>query len=110
VELMSAFSHYSDYVGSRQDKFYKDTLFQGAHLMVGINCLDPGQSQPIHDHSGADKVYFVMEGSAHFTVGDESREARKGEVVWAPVGVPHGVENKRTERLVLLVAMAPPPT
>lgn len=106
---MSAYAHYRDHIGSRLDKFYKDTLFEGAHLMVGINCLDSGQSQDVHEHASADKVYVVMEGSGHFEIGDESRQASQGEVIWAPAGVRHGVENRGSERLVLLVGIAPPP-
>jgi quercetin dioxygenase-like cupin family protein len=106
---MSNFKDYRAHVGSRPDKFYKDTLFQGAQMMVGLNCLEPGQVQPVHDHADADKVYVVMEGMGRFTVGDEVREARQGEVVWAASGIPHGVENRGSERLVLLVSIAPPP-
>ncbi len=107
---MSAFLNYRDHVGARADKFYKDTLFKGEHLMVGLNCLEPGQIQAVHDHAGADKMYVVLEGSGRFTVGPDSRAARSGDVVWAPAGVPHGVENNGNERLVLLVGIGPPPS
>jgi quercetin dioxygenase-like cupin family protein len=100
---------YKDYLGSRPDKFYKATLFQGESLMLGLNCLEPGQVQPVHDHAGQDKFYFVLEGEGWFTVGQEVTEAAGGQVVWAPAGVPHGVENRGEGRLTLLVGMAPPP-
>lgn len=106
---MKAFLHYREHVGSRPEKFFKATLFQGDHLMVGVNCLEPGQTQPVHEHATADKVYVVMEGRGHFSVGEEVRPADPGELVWAPAGVPHGVENQGSERLVLLVGIAPPP-
>jgi quercetin dioxygenase-like cupin family protein len=106
---VSAFSHYSKHVGSQQNKYYKATLFKGSHLMVGVNCLEPGQTQAIHDHSGADKVYIVMEGRGYFTIGEDSREALAGGVIWAPAGMAHGVVNRGTERLELLVGIAPPP-
>ncbi len=106
---MTNFTDYRDHTGSRPDKFFKATLFQGNHLMIGLNCLEPGQVQAVHDHADADKVYVVMEGIGHFTVGNEVRDAGQGEVVWAPAGVPHGVENRGDERLVLLVNIAPPP-
>lgn len=106
---MDNFTHYAEHVGSRPDKFYKTTMFEGAYAMVGLNCLDPGQAQPVHDHAGADKVYIVLEGVGAFTVGDEVRDAGEGEVVWAPAGLAHGVENKGQERLVLLVSISPPP-
>jgi len=106
---MSNFTHYEAHVGSRPDKYYKTTLFEGEYAMVGLNCLDPGQVQPVHDHAEADKVYVVLEGSGRFTVGEETREAGAGEVVWAPAGLPHGVENAGDTRLVLLVSISPPP-
>ncbi len=42
-------------------------------------------------------------------VGDETRRAGQGMVVWAPAGVTHGVTNTGSERLVLLVGIAPFP-
>ncbi len=44
----------SDHVGARPDKFYKATLFRGDALLLGVNCLEPGQTQPAHDHAGQD--------------------------------------------------------
>ena len=106
---MSNFTDYRDHIGSREGKHYKATLFQGQQLMVGLNCLEPGQSQPVHDHADADKVYIVMEGNGWFTVGSETRSAGPGEVIFAPKGEPHGVENRASERLVMVVNIAPPP-
>lgn len=107
---MSNFVDYREQVGSRPDKFFKATLFQGDFMMVGLNCLEPGQVQAVHDHSDQDKVYLVLEGSGRFTVGGEVRETSAGMVVWASAGVPHGVENAADQRLVLLICMAPPPS
>jgi quercetin dioxygenase-like cupin family protein len=106
---MSSFKDYREYTGARPDKFYKATLFQGQMLMVGLNCLEPGQTQAVHDHADQDKMYLVLEGVGRFTVGDTVREAGAGVVVWAEAGVPHGVENTGSTRLTVLVCMAPPP-
>ena len=106
---MSDFSHYSRHVGARADRHYKTTLFSGERMMVGLNCLEPGQEQPVHDHADQDKVYHVLEGEGLFTVGGEERSAGPGVVVWARAGVPHGVRNEGAERLTLLVCIAPPP-
>ena len=101
--------HYSDYVGSKPEKFYKTTLFSGEHLMIGLNCLEPGQVQKVHDHADQDKFYYVIEGTGHFTVGDTISEVGPGNVVWAEAGVPHGVENKGSAQLVILMGIAPAP-
>ena len=76
--------------------------------MLGLNCLEPGQSQPVHAHKGTDKFYFVLSGRGSFTVGDEQKEAAEGSIVVAPAEIPHGVSNLSNERLTLLVGMAPP--
>ena len=106
---MNYFLDWQNHAGSQPEKFYKTTLWQGDHVMVGLNCLEPGQAQKVHAHDGADKFYFVLEGRGKFAVGDEEKEAGAGTLVVAPAGIPHGVTNIGDERLSLLVAIAPPP-
>jgi quercetin dioxygenase-like cupin family protein len=86
----------------------KTDLFGGKQLFVGLNCFEPGQSQQVHTHAGADKFYFLVSGKARMTVGTETAEARAGDIVWAPADLPHGVVEA-LERTVMLVAIAPPP-
>ncbi|MEK6283455.1 MAG: cupin domain-containing protein [Acidobacteriota bacterium] len=105
---MNHFLKWQDHVGSQADKFYKASLWHGEHAMAGLNCLDPGQTQKVHAHDGADKFYFVLEGSGRFIVGDEERDAGPGSLIVAPSGIPHGVTNNGNERLSILVAISPP--
>jgi mannose-6-phosphate isomerase-like protein (cupin superfamily) len=104
---MNYFIDWLEHTGAQPEKFYKTTLWQGEHVMTGLNCLEPNQSQSVHAHQGADKFYFVLAGHGRFLVGDEEREAATGTLVIAPAGVPHGVTNTGAERLSLLVAIAP---
>ena len=106
---MSNITHYSDHVGANPAKVFKSTLFRSERLMLGLNCLNPGQEQHPHVHGGQDKFYFVVEGKGEFVVGDERRTAGAGMVVWAPADVSHGVVNTGDSRLVLLVGIAPFP-
>jgi quercetin dioxygenase-like cupin family protein len=98
-----------DFTGSRAEKHFKATLFQEESLLLGINCLDPGQAQHVHSHADQAKFYYVVEGRGWFTVGDDEFAAEVGEVVWAGAGVPHGVENRADGRLTLLMGIAPSP-
>ena len=98
-----------EHAGASPEKFYKTTLWQGDHMTVGLNCLEPGQIQTLHSHSGAEKFYFVLEGSGRFTVGEEEKDAGTGELIVAPSGIAHGVTNNGPARLSLLVIIAPPP-
>ncbi len=102
-------THYKDHIGTRSDKFYKTTLYQGEHLMIGLNCLESGQVQPVHTHDTQDKFYFVLEGGGHFTLGEAVTEATAGQVIWAKAGIPHGVQNHGEERLVIFMGIAPGP-
>lgn len=106
---MTYFKNYRAHTGSNPDKFFKSTLFQSANLLLGLNCLEPGQTQSAHAHGDQDKFYFVVEGEGEFMVGDEKQKAGAGAVVWAPAGVDHGVTNTGSQRLVLLVGIAPAP-
>jgi len=105
---MNYFLNWQDHAGSQPEKFYKTTLWQGEQAMVGLNCLEPGQTQTVHAHQDADKFYFVLQGRGKFTVGEEEREAGAGTLVVAPSGIAHGVTNSANERLSLLVTIAPP--
>jgi quercetin dioxygenase-like cupin family protein len=106
---MDYFLNWQDHTGSQAEKFYKTTLWQGEHVLVGLNCLEPGQTQKVHAHEGADKFYFVLEGRGKFTVGDDEKELDAGALVLAPAGIPHGVTSVGDGRLSLLVTIAPPP-
>ena len=90
------------------DQFTKADLFIGHHLFVGLNCFEPGQSQRLHSHGGADKFYLILAGKASITVGDDTREVGEGTIVWAPADLPHGVVQV-SQPTVMLVAIAPPP-
>jgi mannose-6-phosphate isomerase-like protein (cupin superfamily) len=91
------------------EKLQKVNLFATAELFLDIYCLEPGQSQKVHKHESSSKIYVVLEGLGRFHVGDETKEVGPGQAVLARAGEMHGVENATSERLVLLVSIAPPP-
>ena len=97
-------------VAFSQEKMKKNSLFDSPHLFYDLYCLLPGQHQRVHAHEGSDKIYYALEGTGRFTVGEEERDLGKGHAVIARAGVPHGVRNETDENLVLLVTMAPKPS
>jgi len=98
---------YRERSGSNPDKMFKATLFESSRMLLGLNCLEPGQSDRVHTHEGQDKFYFVIEGEAEFTVGLESQSVGAGCTVLAPQGVEHGVRNVSQQRTVILMGLAP---
>ena len=91
------------------EKMQKLNLFESDHMFCDVYCLEPGQAQKPHDHPGATKFYYVLEGSGEIRVGDKTQTVRPGQLAFAMPGEIHGVTNTSTSRLVLLVAMSPHP-
>ena len=99
----------ADSIEFSEEKLQKNSLFDSERLFYDTYCLLPGQSQKVHAHEDSDKIYYVLEGTGHFTVGEEEEDLGAGYAVIARAGEPHGVRNETGENLVLLVTMAPPP-
>ena len=106
---MTYFSHYERHTGVNPGRFFKSTIFQSEHMLVGMDCLEPGQVQQPHQHAGHDKFYFVIAGTGRFTIGDETQECGLGSVIWAPADTIHSVINTGDTRLTMLIGMAPEP-
>ena len=103
-------SFIADAVAFSEEKMKKNALFDSPHLFYDAYCLLPGQSQKVHAHDDSDKVYYILQGTGRFTVGEEERDLSEGNAVIARAGDPHGVSNETQENLVLLVTMAPRPS
>ena len=91
------------------EKMQKVNLFETPQMFCDVYCLEPGQEQKLHAHPGATKFYFVVAGEGEFTIGEETRTLRAGELAWSAPDEAHGVVNRSQERLALLVAMGPNP-
>ncbi len=91
------------------EKFQKVNLFDTERMFCDIYCFEPGQEQKAHAHADNDKIYFVLEGKGTFGLGDEEIAGVPGTAIHCPPTVDHGVLNTGSDRLVVLVFMAPHP-
>jgi quercetin dioxygenase-like cupin family protein len=91
------------------EKMGKATLFQSERILVGLNAFEPGQEHALHSHAGSDKVYQVLSGSGLFLLEDEEIPMQAGVMLVAPEGVPHGIRNTGSGRLLVLAVIAPCP-
>jgi len=98
-----------DHAAYASDKMGKTTIFESSRLLVGLNAFEPGQEHKLHAHAGQDKVYHVLEGEGLFLLDGQDLPMAAGDLLVAPDGVPHGVRNTGTERLLVLVVLAPAP-
>ena len=58
---------------------------------------DRGGGPDLHTHLYAE-VFVILEGEVTFTAGDETFEAKAGEIVVVPASVPHKYVNSRAGR------------
>jgi mannose-6-phosphate isomerase-like protein (cupin superfamily) len=93
----------------RPDRMGKATLFSTPRMIIGLNCFEPGQEHALHAHQGMDKAYYVISGRGLFLLDGRSLPMDPGTMLCAPDGVPHGIRNDGTERLVVLAVLAPAP-
>ena len=49
----------------------------------------PGVETPLHVHHREDEAFWILEGGATFTVGDEVIDASAGDYLFGPRHVPH---------------------
>ena len=99
----------ADHATYSPDKMGKTTLFESSRLLVGLNAFEPGQEHALHAHAGQDKAYLVLSGAGEFLLEGKTLPMRAGDCLVAPGGVPHGVRNSGSERLLVLAILAPAP-
>lgn len=58
------------------------------HAMMTFFHFDPGSAVPEHTHLH-EQITYVVEGAMEFTLGEEKRLMRAGDVVCIPPHVPH---------------------
>lgn len=88
------------------EDYQKIDLFETERMFADVYSVGPGQEQTPHAHDDADKVYYVLEGTGTFVVGDEERRLDSGTAVIAPAGERHGIRNDSEEPLRALVFVA----
>ena len=91
------------------EKMKKIGLFATEHMFCDQYCLEPGQSQKVHTHDAATKLYYVLDGAIEATVGEETRTLQAGDLAFAEPGEIHGITNRSNARARVLVVMGPNP-
>ncbi|MDZ7679778.1 MAG: dimethylsulfonioproprionate lyase family protein [Acidimicrobiales bacterium] len=74
---------------------------------AGIYRMEPGWRHPLHLHRSSAELYYVLDGVASFTLGDDTFEAAKGHSLYIPAGMPHAISSG-DEPMELLYAFAVP--
>jgi mannose-6-phosphate isomerase-like protein (cupin superfamily) len=74
-----------------------------AEITLAPHSLGP----PQHRHARHDEGFYVVSGTARFTVGDTGHDAPAGTLVMVPPGAPHTFANPGDEPLVMVNTFTP---
>jgi quercetin dioxygenase-like cupin family protein len=95
-------------LGSTQMRILEDGHTTGHRLGMGEITLAPHtEGPPQHRHARHDEGFYVVSGTARFTVADTTHEAPAGTLVMIPPGAPHTFANPGDEPAVLLNTFTP---
>lgn len=84
----------------------RSQIFKTKHLTTDLLCFEGGQSLKPQKNTESDKVYFILEGKARFTVGRTTREQPAGTLILVKAGQEHGIINLADQRLIIMVFFA----
>ena len=89
--------HYA--CGPMQSVFLADGEESGDRYSVSIWWVDPGKPGPgAHSHDANEELFYVIEGTMTFLVGDRHVDAVAGTFLRIPARVVHDFENRTTQR------------
>ena len=61
----------------------------GSMAIFEQTSISPGKGTPLHVHHSQDEVFYVVEGSYYFKVGEQKFHVSAGDTVFLPMKVPH---------------------
>ncbi len=95
-------------LGSIQMRILEDGHTTNHRLGIGEITLAPHTEGPLqHRHAQHDEGFYVVAGTARFTVGDTTYEAPSGTLVMVPPGVPHTFANPSDQPVIILNTFTP---
>jgi quercetin dioxygenase-like cupin family protein len=76
--------------------------------MLGYSVFKPGIDTKQKIHTEAEELAYVVSGSGKLTVRNELISFSKGDSLFIPPGVPHGVRNDGAEDIVMVFFFSSP--
>ena len=96
------------HLGPTTMRILEDGSTTGHRLGMGEITVAPHSGgPPQHRHARHDEGFYVVSGTARFTVGADSYDAPAGSLAMIPPGAPHTFANPGDEPLVLLNTFTP---
>ena len=76
--------------------------------MLGYSVFKPGIDTKQKIHTEAEELAYVVSGSGKLTVRNELISFSKGDSLFIPPGIPHGVRNDGAEDVVMVFFFSSP--
>ncbi|GAA1738360.1 cupin domain-containing protein [Luedemannella helvata] len=77
-------------------------------FLTGVYRMEPGMKHPLHLHADSAEFYYVLSGTALFTVEGEQFEAGQGTAMYIPAGAAHAIETGTADTMELLYSFSTP--
>jgi mannose-6-phosphate isomerase-like protein (cupin superfamily) len=95
-------------LGPATVRILEDGSTTGHRLGIGEITLAPRSAgPPQHRHARHDEGFYVVSGTARFTIGTATHDAPAGTLAMIPPGAPHTFANPGDEPLVMLNTFTP---
>jgi quercetin dioxygenase-like cupin family protein len=86
-------------IGGMNSVFLADGAETADTYSISEWWLEPGQLGPgAHSHDANDDIFYVLEGTLMFLIGDQKVSASRGAFIRIPAGVVHDFENNSDAR------------
>jgi len=93
--------------GNRLDVKISGSDTDGDLAIFEQTSLSQGRGTPLHVHPAQDEIFYVIDGSYQFQVGDETFRLEKGETIFLPRNVPHAwTQLAETGKMIVILQPA----
>ncbi len=83
----------------------------GTHVSMAYSVMEEefwGDATPLHNHPGAEEVFYVLGGQLEVWADGVVSEASAGAFIVVPRGTPHGLRRLSAEPVRMLTLVSPP--
>lgn len=77
------------------------------NLSVKLESMPPGTREVLHKHLKKEQFFFVLNGTAHFSISGKTTVINMQEGIEVSAGTPHFIENRSEDGLDFLVISSP---
>lgn len=84
-----------------------DEISGAHHFSLLVNEMKPGYKGKEHSHA-VEHCWYILEGTGIIKIAGEAFHIKRGDAVFAPIGVTHSVECTGNRPLRYVVVYAPP--